>query len=250
MLSVAHLFLNVALGAVFGLLGGLFGIGGGIVAIPVLGFVFGLSQQAAQGTALVMMVPNVAIGLWRYYQRRSLNMRYAVTLALSAIPFTYAGARVATGLPSGPLRIAFASFTIAIAIYVLWKSFATRSAPAGHAPWYLSSIVGAIGGTLSGFFSVGGATFAVPAMAAFFGLSQAAAQSMGLALVAPGTVVGLATYGAAGDVDWLTGLALAVGGTLAVTYGVDFAHRLPERTLKGFFAVFLFGTALALLAEH
>ena len=95
-----HLLVDVALGAAFGLLGGLFGIGGGIVAIPILGLAFGMSQQSAQGTALVMVVPNVAIGLWRYYQKRSLNLRYAVTLALSAIPFTYGAARVATGLPS------------------------------------------------------------------------------------------------------------------------------------------------------
>jgi uncharacterized membrane protein YfcA len=241
-----HLGLYVVLGAAFGLLGGLFGIGGGIVAIPILGLAFGMSQQVAQGTALVMVVPNVAIGLWRYYQKRSLNVRYAVTLALSAIPFTYAAARVATGLPSHPLRIAFAIFTFVVALYVLWKSFAAGSAPTARAAWYYSSIVGAIGGTLSGFFSVGGATFAVPAMAEFFGLTQAAAQSMGLALTAPGTLVGLATYGAAGDVNWLTGAALAAGGVPAVSFGVDLAHQLPERTLKAVFAVFLFAAALAL----
>jgi uncharacterized membrane protein YfcA len=245
-----HLLVDVALGAAFGLLGGLFGIGGGIVAIPILGLAFGMTQQLAQGTALVMVVPNVAIGLWRYYQKRSLNLRYAVTLALSAVPFTYAAARVATGLPSHPLRIAFAAFTVAIGGYVLWKSIAAVTVSRAPAAWYWSSIVGAIGGTLSGFFSVGGATFAVPAMAEFFGLTQAAAQSMGLALVAPGTIVGLATYGAAGDVNWLTGAALAVGGVPAVSYGVDLAHRLPERSLKFSFAVFLGGAAVALLAEH
>jgi uncharacterized membrane protein YfcA len=153
-------------------------------------------------------------------------------------------------LPSHLLRIAFATFTFVIAIYVLWKSFAAAAKPIARAPWYYSTLVGAIGGTLSGFFSVGGATFAVPAMAEFFGLSQAAAQSMGLALTAPGTVVGLATYGAAGDVNWLTGAALAAGSVPAVSYGVDLAHRLPERMLKAFFAVFLFGAALALLLEH
>ena len=245
-----HLLVDVALGAAFGLLGGLFGIGGGIVAIPILGLVFGMTQQSAQGTALVMVVPNVAIGLWRYYQKRSMNLRYAVTLALSAIPFTYAAAHVATGLPSYPLRIAFAVFTVAIATYVLWKSFAAVTIARARVAWYWSSIVGAIGGTLSGFFSVGGATFAVPAMVEFFGLTQAAAQSMGLALVAPGTIVGLATYGAAGDVNWLTGAALAAGGVPAVGYGVDLAHRLPERRLKFSFALFLGGAAVALLAEH
>ena len=47
----------LALGAALGTVGGLFGIGGGLIAIPVLGVLFGLDQQIAQGTALVMVVP-------------------------------------------------------------------------------------------------------------------------------------------------------------------------------------------------
>jgi uncharacterized membrane protein YfcA len=240
----------VLLGGAFGFLGGLFGIGGGIVAIPVLGLGFGMTEQTAQGTALVMVVPNVLVGLWRYYQKRSLNVRYAVTLACSAVPFTYAGARVATGLPSAPLRIAFGVFVLAVAAYVFWKSIARGGVPRPAAPWYLATIVGAVGGTLSGFFSVGGATVAVPAMSTFFGMTQAAAQSMGLALVAPGTFVGLATYGLAGDVDWPTGIALALGGVFAVRYGVDLAVKLPERRLKALFALFLVIAATGLLAHH
>ena len=54
-----------ALGLALGALGGLFGIGGGLIAIPVLGLWFGLDQQLAQGTALVMAVPNVFLALYR-----------------------------------------------------------------------------------------------------------------------------------------------------------------------------------------
>ncbi|HBC02344.1 MAG TPA: hypothetical protein DC032_17700, partial [Pseudomonas sp.] len=61
--------LNVLLGLALGTLGGLFGIGGGLIAIPVLGVLFGLDQQLAQGTALVMVVPNVLLAIWRYHQR-------------------------------------------------------------------------------------------------------------------------------------------------------------------------------------
>jgi hypothetical protein len=43
----------VALGALCGFLGGLFGIGGATLAIPALGIIFGLTEQVAQGTALV-----------------------------------------------------------------------------------------------------------------------------------------------------------------------------------------------------
>ena len=90
------------LGVLFGYLGGLFGIGGGLIAIPVLGVFFGYSEQVAQGTALVMIVPNVLLGLWNYIRKVGLDTRLAMTLAATAVPFTFAGARVATVLPSAP----------------------------------------------------------------------------------------------------------------------------------------------------
>ena len=69
-----------ALGLALGALGGLFGIGGGLIAIPVLGLWFGLDQQIAQGTALVMSVPNVFLALYRYNQRNKIDLRQALPL--------------------------------------------------------------------------------------------------------------------------------------------------------------------------
>ena len=54
------------LGAVLGFCGGLLGIGGGILAIPALALWFGMDQSVAQGTALVMIAPNVVMAFWRY----------------------------------------------------------------------------------------------------------------------------------------------------------------------------------------
>jgi uncharacterized protein len=236
------------LGVLFGYLGGLFGIGGGLIAIPVLGVFFGYSEQVAQGTALVMIVPNVLLGLWNYIRKVGLDTRLAVTLAVTAVPFTFAGARVATFLPSAPLRIAFAIFIAAIAAQMAWRTFGPKRAHVQHKyAWPLAGLVGAIGGTLSGFFSVGGAVFAVPAMSALFGLSQVAAQGMGLALVAPGTVVSIITYGAAHDVEWVPGIALALGGVFAVPHGVNLAKRLPEPVLRGLFIALMLASAVGLV---
>ena len=74
------------LGGMAGLLGGLFGVGGGFLVIPLLGFFYGMDQQTAQGTALMMVVPNV---LWAFsrYQRCSRRPRRTVPPSKDFIAF-------------------------------------------------------------------------------------------------------------------------------------------------------------------
>ena len=243
-----HVLMFLLLGAILGYIGGLLGIGGGLIAIPMLGVAFGYSEQAAQGTALVMVVPNVLVGLWHYVRKIGLDLRIAATLAAAAVPFTYLAAHYATTLPSKPLRIAFGCFVLAIALWMAYRTLAAARSAGRRTvlPWPFAAVVGAIGGTLSGLFSVGGAVFSVPVMSALFGLSQVAAQGMGLALVAPGTLVSIATFGAAHDVNWITGAALAAGGVGAVPQGVTLAKRLPERVLRWLFTALMLASAIGL----
>lgn len=245
-----HAIIFALLGAVFGYVGGLFGLGGGLIGIPVLGLFFGYTEQLAQGTALVMIVPNVLLGLWNYIRKVGLDLRLAATLAISAVPFTFLGAHIATQLPSSPLRIAFAIFIVAIAAQMAWRTYGPPPKPSERVvPWQAAGIVGAIGGMLSGLFSVGGAVFSVPAMSAFFGLTQVAAQGMGLALVAPGTIVSIITFAFHHDVDWTTGAALAIGGVFAVPHGVSLARRLPEKVLRGLFIALMLLAAISLFVR-
>ena len=68
-----------------GLLGGLFGVGGGFLVIPLLGFFYGMDQQTAQGTVLIMVVPNVVWAFSRYRRRFGVDLRMAATIAGSAL---------------------------------------------------------------------------------------------------------------------------------------------------------------------
>ena len=248
-LRIAELF---GAGLVLGALGGLLGIGGGMFAIPLLGLWLGLDQQHAQGTSLVMVVPNVAVGLWNYARRGALDKRLSLALAVAALPCTYLGARIAVHVPSAPLRIAFAIFLLCIAGFSAYRALARRAPGAAErvpAPWQAAFGVGGLGGILSGLFGVGGAVFAVPLTSFLFGVSQAAAQGLGLALVTPGTLVGVATYAVAGDVDWAVGIPLAIGGVLSVPSGVKVAYKLPERTLRLAFTALMVVAALALIVR-
>ena len=240
----------LVLGGLCGFLGGLFGIGGATMAIPTLGIMFGMTEQVAQGTALVMALPNVVIGLIRYTQKAKLDLRAAALIALAGLPLTYACALIATSLASRPLRIAFAIFLIAIGLDIGRRALMTNATTARRAlPWPYVGVVGMVCGIFSGFFGIGGAIIAVPAMTTFFAYSQLAAQGMSLAFSIVSASLTTLTYASKGDVDWAVSLPLAIGGVFAVRYGVDLAHRLPERGLRLVFVAFTIAVGSALLLK-
>ena len=236
-------------GAALGTLGGLFGIGGGLIAIPLLGVLFGLDQQIAQGTALVMVVPNVMLALWRYHQRNRIELRHVLPLAIMGFCFAWLGSIWAVGIDAQTMRIGFVAFLIALSAYNLVRMFAA-SAPAASQmkySWPWLGLLGAASGTMGGLFGVGGAVVATPVLTSLFGTSQVVAQGLSLALALPSTGVTLVTYAVHHQVSWVIGLPLAVGGLMSISWGVKVAHALPERLLRGLFCGFLVFCAVMLV---
>jgi uncharacterized membrane protein YfcA len=72
------------------------------------------------------------------------------------------------------------------------------------------------------------------------------AQGLALALVSPSAFIALLAYAGAGQVEWLVGLPLAFGGLAAISAGVAFASRLPERRSRLAFCGLLVLTAILL----
>ena len=246
-LSLNELMLTVALGAGLGFFGGLFGIGGGIIAIPLLVLGFGMEQSMAQGTALVLMVPNLLIAWWRYSLRHPLPWRAILLVAVSGTLTTWLLAHFATRLDPQILRGLFSAFIALLALRLL----IVRRRPLGEVgqPLRISllPVVGVMGGSSMGLLGVGGGLVATPLLTGWLGQRQAVAQSLALALVAPSSVVALVTYAGAQRVDWSMGLPLALGGLFTVSAGVAMAHRWSERRLRTAFAWMLLATALWLL---
>src|SRR3989344_5045804 len=133
-LSPLSLLIDLSLGVVLGAVGGLFGIGGGLIAIPVLALGFGLDQQLAQGTALVMIAPNVMLGFWRYKQRNPIDLRDASWLGGTAVGSTWLVAHWATRLDAGHLRWAFAAFLVGLAALLFWGARRRKQAMARAVP--------------------------------------------------------------------------------------------------------------------
>ena len=236
-------------GALIGFAGGVLGIGGGLLAIPLLGLLLGLDQQAAQGTALIMVVPAVLLTIRKYNQHDRIDRKGAAISAAASILFTWAGARLALGIDPIILRRIYAVFVLGLAIYYLsqvWRHHkrpANKGKPAvggGAKPGAWAYVpIGCVAGLTGGFFGVGGSLMAVPLLAGWLKHSQTQAQALGLTMVVPGIFVALITYARHGQAYWDLGIPLAIGSVLLVPHGVRLAYSIPEPRLKLTFACML-----------
>lgn len=249
-IPLPELLMMLSLGAALGFFGGLFGIGGGIIVIPLLVLGFGMEQAVAQGTALVMMVPNLLIAWFRYNQREPVAWRTALQIGALASLTTWLVAHVATRLAPDIMRTVFAVFLLVLAIRLLLQAPARVDTQAGkHRDLRLLPLVGVVGGSSMGLLGVGGGLVATPLFTGWFGQKQTMAQSLSLALVAPSSIIALLTYSHADRVNWSIGLPLAIGGLFTVSAGVAVAHRLPERRMRAAFAWMVFCTGVWLLVK-
>jgi uncharacterized membrane protein YfcA len=238
-----EILLTFGVGSALGFFGGLFGIGGGIIAIPMFVLGFGMEQPIAQGTALVLMVPNLVGGWWRYSQRHPVGWRAALTIAVSGTATTALLAHFATSIDPVLLRYLFCLFIAILAIRLLMRHRHSGPTEGASLQGFRLSLVGMLGGSSMGLLGIGGGLVATPLIIGWLKQRQTVAQSLSLALVAPSSAVALLTYARAGHVAWSLGLPMAVGGLLTVSAGVAVAHRLPERRMRQAFAWMMVGTA-------
>ncbi len=239
------------LGAVLGFCGGLLGIGGGILAIPALALWFGMDQSVAQGTALVMIAPNVVMAFWRYSQHHPIALKLAASLGLISILVSYPAARLAVSLDNATLRWIFIGFLLWLIAYLSWQLYARRT---GDAPPRILSarwlpLVAVVAGAFSGLFTVGGGTVSSPMLVRLFGYRQAAAQGLALCMIVPSSLVAMVTYTHAGVVNWWLGIPMAIGGLTTISHGVALAQKLPDRKLRGIFVLFLMMTVTLMLPK-
>jgi len=112
----------VLVGLAGGLLAGLLGVGGGVVFVPGMVLLLGLTQQQAEATSLLAIIPAALVGTLR--QRRYANVREhdALRLGVSSVFGAAAGVVLANALSGRTLRIAFAVLLLLIAVRLVARA--------------------------------------------------------------------------------------------------------------------------------
>jgi uncharacterized membrane protein YfcA len=114
--------LFILLGLLAGTFSGIVGLGGGVILVPALVFIFGLSQQQAQGTTLALMVPPIGIlAAYAYYQQGFVDLKIAALVCAGFIFGGWIGAKVAINLPQNILQKIFALSLFFIALKMFFS---------------------------------------------------------------------------------------------------------------------------------
>jgi uncharacterized membrane protein YfcA len=119
--SAMNIVLLLIVGLTAGILSGLLGIGGGILIVPCLVLVFGLSQHAAQGTTLALMVPPIGLlAAWTYYKQGNVDIGVAALICLGFFFGGLIGAKFAGAINAPLLKRLFGVLMLVVAIKMIW----------------------------------------------------------------------------------------------------------------------------------
>ena len=251
----------VALGAVAGFFAGLLGVGGGAIMVPVLALMFvaqGFPQEhlmhLALGTSMAAIVFTSVSSLRAHHQHGAVKWSVVRTIAPGILVGTFAGAQLASAMPTKPLAIFFVVFMS----YVSFQMLANiKPKPSRQLPGSLGMFgVGSGIGALSALVAIGGGSLTVPFLT-WCNVKMHDAIGTSAAVGFPIAVAGTLGYmvgGVAGNdlpagsfgYIYLPALAACVAASmLTAPFGAKAAHKLPVATLKKIFA----GVILLLLAK-
>ncbi len=122
-MSASTILILILIGLTAGILSGFIGVGGGIIIVPALIYFLGLSQHAAQGTSLALMLPPIGIlAAMNYYKTGNMNITFALIIAGAFILGGYFGSKLSLKLSPLMVKLIFGLIMLYAAIRMIWSS--------------------------------------------------------------------------------------------------------------------------------
>ncbi len=254
----------MALGSAVGFLAGLLGIGGGLIIVPALVYLLPLLgidgdivMPIALATSLGAIVITSSSAALAHHRNKNIDWSLAKPLMLVVAVGALLGAFIADFLSTQTLTNFFAFMVMVLALYMLLSIASTKERELPST--LVLQFIGGLMGIIASLMGIAGGAILVPALS-YFGLSMR--KSIGIATVC-GVMVAL--FGSFGYIitglnqvnlpTWSLGyiylpalVGIIISSALFAPLGVKYATKLPVKTLKKFFAIFLILVAIKMLS--
>lgn len=278
--TIVSFIIPALVGVVVGILSGLLGVGGGTILVPVFRLAFDMSPVMSTATSLFTIIPTSISGAVSRVRHKTCILSLGVAMGLGGAVTSPIGVRLATISP-GWLVMAVAAVIIGYsAVKMLGKAIrmkAPAASSAKAAPVELSNespgkssegdrgavhhavgrrqlligvCIGLFAGLASGYVGVGGGFIMVPLMMSFVGVAMKQASGTSLVAVAILAIPGVVEQAFLGNVQYLAGIAVAVGTVPGAIIGARLVHMVPERQLRLLFGGFLVVAACLLILNE
>ena len=237
----------LALGGIgSGVLAGLLGIGGGFIIVSLLVALAYPPIQAIATSSLVIIL-NSSAGSFYNWRMGYLDFRKIVYIAIPAILAAQSGVYFATNIPPYVLLIIVGCFLLFNMFLIqLRKNLATQSKgkTISWNPIAARISTGGIAGFSAGLLGVGGG--AIMVLLQMLSLDEdikvAIRTSLGVILAA--TVSSCVVHASQGNVLFLQGLVLGIGGIVGTQVGSRVLPKLPDSVVSKVFCLFLAAMAV------
>ena len=113
------ILLLIVLGLAAGTLGSLLGLGGGFLVVPALMLLRGMDPKMASGTSVAVIVPAMAVALWRRGAQGHVDGQTALWMAIGAVGGAFVGSWLAGQVDGIWIRRLFAGVLVALAVLLL-----------------------------------------------------------------------------------------------------------------------------------
>ena len=253
------------LGAFAGIAAGLLGVGGGLIIVPVLVAVFQMQSfdpkivmQLALGTSLATIVFTSLSSVIAHHRRGAVVWGMVAKMAPGMLLGAMLGAYVADNVSGEQLKLFFAAFEVAVAVYmILGTPVVMNSVQNTFKRSELFGVSACIGG-LASVLGIGGGTLTVPylcmrgikihqavAVSAACGLPIAASGALGYCFFGLNEAV-LPAF-SSGFIYWPAWAGIVAVSLFTAPIGAALAHHLPVASLKKVFAGLLLVMALVMI---
>lgn len=242
------------IGLAAGYLAGFLGIGGGFIVVPALTWLLLKDPVTAPwaihiaiATSLATMLVTSMSSLLAHHRRGAIRWPLVRTMAAGLMAGAILGAIIADYLPAGKLAVVFGVFAILIGLQMILARQPTAEKPLPGTPGIVGT--GGLIGTLSSLIGIGGGAMTVPWLL-WHGVRAKNAIATSAACGYPIAIAGTLSFiflghvsdlpvGPLGYVNAPAFIGIALTSALAAPLGVATVHRLPPKTIKRFFGLFL-----------
>lgn len=238
--------------------------------VPIFRIAFGMSPIMSTATSLFTIIPTSLSGVVQHARNHTCIPKLGVALGIGGACTSSIGVALAQHSPGWAIMtvaaivIGYSAFTMFKKAFALGKPGASAAngtahkdaeAAAGQPALTTKQLligfgIGAFAGLISGYVGVGGGFIMVPLMLSLIGIPMKLASGTSLIAVVILALPATIEQCLLGNVDFVAGIAIAVGSIPGALIGARLMKRMPERTLRLAFGCFLIVAAILLVAKE